>query len=113
MNRYDASQPQAMPAEEFLRGGGVDFGARQRLVWFRQQRPYLTWAFLNIMDIVHKNNLQHNDLSPTNILFHFPDDTEGKVYIGICDWGCASWKGEETGSNYGYQHLPELEGNKV
>ena len=56
---------------------------------FRNKRTELAWALLHIMDEVHKSHNLHNDISPDNILLHFPQD-ESKVYIGICDWGLAT-----------------------
>ena len=41
------------------------------------------------MNAVHNGGYLHNDLSPDNIMFHFPED-ESKVYIGICDWGLST-----------------------
>ena len=55
-----------------------------QLIRFRRKRTELAWALLYIMNEVHKSHNLYNDLSPDNILFHFPDD-ESKVYIGICD----------------------------
>ena len=60
-----------------------------RLIHFCRKQTELAWALLYIMNEVHKIHNLHNDLSPDNILFHFPDD-ESKVYIGVCDWGLAS-----------------------
>ncbi|KAG0595207.1 hypothetical protein M758_UG149200 [Ceratodon purpureus] len=54
------------------------------------------------MDRVHKGYLQHNDISPGNVLLHFPEDKVSEVYIGVCDWGLASRVCETTPSRYGY-----------
>jgi serine/threonine protein kinase len=47
------------------------------------------WALLHIMDEVLKSHNLHNDISPDNILLHFPED-ESKMYIEVCDWGLAT-----------------------
>jgi serine/threonine protein kinase len=52
---------------------------------FQRKRMELAWMLLHIMDEVHKNHNLHNDISPDNILLHFPEE-ESKVYIGVCDW---------------------------
>jgi serine/threonine protein kinase len=39
---------------------------------------------------VHKSKILHNDISPSNILFHFPPDHVDRVYIGVCDWSMAT-----------------------
>jgi hypothetical protein len=46
----------------------------------------LTLALLNIMNAVYVVGHLYNDISPDNIMFHFPKD-ESRVYIGVCDWG--------------------------
>ena len=65
-----------------------------QLIRFCRNGPSLRGALLYIMNEVHKSHNLHNDLSPDNILFHFPDD-ESKVYIGVCDWGLASKDSEQ------------------
>jgi serine/threonine protein kinase len=54
------------------------------LRWFQKKRMELAWALLYIMDEVHKSHNLHNDISPDNILLHFPEE-ESKVYIRVCD----------------------------
>ena len=54
-----------------------------------------------IVDIVHKHNVLHNDLSPNNVMLHFPRDRDDTVFIGVCDWGMSTWMNEEAPSNYG------------
>ena len=54
-----------------------------------------------IMDVVHKQDVLHNDFNPNNVMLHFPRDRAGTVFIGICDWGIAIWIQEEAPSNYG------------
>jgi serine/threonine protein kinase len=41
------------------------------------------------MNNVHHCHTLHNDMSPDNVLLHFPPNSEDKVYIGICDWAMA------------------------
>ena len=57
---------------------------------FRKKRHELAWTFLNTMNNVHHCHTLHNDMSPDNILLHFPPNSNDKVYIGICDWAMAS-----------------------
>ena len=51
------------------------------------------------MNEVHKSHNFHNDLSPDNILLHFPLD-ESRVYIGVCDWGLTTKLQEPIQSLY-------------
>ena len=76
--------------DEILRSVGHDFEARQSLVTYRKHRAYLAWALMCIVDVVHKQDVLHNDLNPNNVMLHFPRDRPGAVFIGICDWGMAT-----------------------
>jgi aminoglycoside phosphotransferase (APT) family kinase protein len=53
------------------------------------------------MDEVHKSHNLHNDISPDNILLHFPAD-ESRVYIGVCDWGMTTKSTEPMKSLYAF-----------
>ena len=68
---------------------------------YRKNRAYLAWALMCIVDIVHKHDLQHNNLNPNNVMLHFPRDRDNTVFIGVCDWGMSTWMNEEALSNYG------------
>jgi serine/threonine protein kinase len=74
---------------------GMDIEVRRKIAAFRKQQAWLAWAFMNIIDVLHKSGVLHNDLSPSNILLHFPPELPEDVYIGVCDWGMASWSSEE------------------
>ena len=69
---------------------------------FWKKRTELAWALLHIMDEVHKSHNLHNDISPDNILLHFPED-ESKVYIGVCDWGLATKSTDQMKSLYTFR----------
>jgi len=56
-----------------------------RLRRFRKKRTELAWALLHIMPAVHDARHFLNDISPNNIMLHFPID-ESRVYIGVHDW---------------------------
>ena len=56
---------------------------------FRKKLQELAWTFLNTMNNVHYCYILHNDMSPDNVLLHFPPNSKDKVYIGICDWAMA------------------------
>ena len=68
---------------------------------YRKNRAYLAWALMCIVDIVHKHDVLHNDLSPNNVMLHFPRDRDDTVFIGMCDWGMSTWMNEVAPSNYG------------
>ena len=60
------------------------------------------------MDVVHKQDVLHNDLNLNNVMLHFPRDRPGAVFIGICDWGMATSIQEEASSNYGKKAEEDL-----
>jgi serine/threonine protein kinase len=45
----------------------------------------LAMSLIITMARVHKSKILHNDISPSNILLHFPPDHVDRVYIGVCD----------------------------
>jgi hypothetical protein len=55
---------------------------------------------------------RYPDISPSNILLHFPPDHVNRVYIGVCDWGMATRTIEDVPSVYGYPTKDEMERNK-
>ena len=61
-----------------------------------------------IVDVVHKHDVLHNDLNPNNVMLHFPQDRDNTVFIGVCDWGMASWGDEDAPSNYGKYSVNEM-----
>ena len=80
--------------------GGVQFAHDiQTLRLFLRKRMALAWAFICIMDEVAKQGVLHNDLSPSNIVFHVQSDKT--LRIGICDWGSAARAREEPRSIFG------------
>ena len=65
----------------------------------------LAYAFLCIMAYAGKEaELLHNDLSPSNVMFHFDaiDDVH-QVFISVIDWGRASRSKEKIHSHYAVQ----------
>jgi serine/threonine protein kinase len=63
------------------------------------------------MDKCHAQNILYNDLSPSNIMLHFPPGKPENVYIGVCDWGMASRVKKKKESLYGYQKKEEMVAN--
>lgn len=80
--------------------------AAKNLKKFRAKRTELAWAFLHIMNAVHSAGHLHNDISPDNIMFHFPED-ESKVYIGVADWGMTTVSNASVKSLYTFTSVAE------
>ena len=57
----------------------------------------------------HAHGIQHNDLSPSNILLHFPPIDKAKIFLDVCDWGKGCRVSEEVASNYGYRSEEKME----
>jgi serine/threonine protein kinase len=72
----------------------------------------LALSLIMTMARVHKNKILHNDISPSNILFHFPPDHIDRVYIRVYDWGMATHLIEDIPSMYGYPTKDEMKRNK-
>ena len=70
---------------------------------YRRNRAKLALSLLIIVEKCHAYGIQHNDLSPGNILLHFPPMDKTKIFLGVCDWGMACRITEEVASNYGYR----------
>jgi hypothetical protein len=63
------------------------------------------------MEKYQAQNILHNDLSPWNIMLHFPLDKPKNVYIGVYDWGMASRVVENKSSLYTYATKAKMEAN--
>ena len=50
-----------------------------------------------------------HDNSPSNVLLHFDKQKNGRVYIGICDWGLSSRVVEGELSKYGYESVEKMD----
>jgi serine/threonine protein kinase len=112
MRVYDYQVPDVHESR-ILEAPGPDFDSRKRLVVYRKHRAYLAWALMCIVDVVHKHDVLHNDLNPNNVMLHFPQDRENTVFIGVCDWGMASWGDEDAPSNYGKDSVDEMNKHKA
>jgi hypothetical protein len=69
---------------------------------YRTNAAKLAMSLIITMACIHKNKILHNDISPSNILLHFPPNHVDRVYIGVCDWGMATRFIEDENSVYSY-----------
>jgi serine/threonine protein kinase len=76
---------------------------------YRTKAAKLAMSLIITMACVHKSKILHNDISPSNILLHFPPDHVDRVYIGVCDWEMATCFIEDEHSVYGYPTKAEME----
>ena len=56
--------------DKILQCAGHDFEARQSLVTYKKHRAYLAWVLMCIVDVVHKQDVLHNDLNFNNVMLH-------------------------------------------
>jgi len=66
--------------------GGPNMEGWKQLVTFKHNHVKMTWAFINIMNVVHHTRILHNDLLK-DLMLHFSFDKLNVVYIGMCNWG--------------------------
>ena len=57
-----------------------------KIMLYQRNRTKLALLLLIIVEKCHAHALQHNDLSPNNILLHFPSIDKTKIFWGVCDW---------------------------
>ena len=79
-----------------------------KVTLYRRNRAKLALSLLIIVEKCHTHGIQHNDLSPGNILLHFPPTDKTKIFLGVCDWGMACRVSEEVALNYGYRSEEEM-----
>jgi serine/threonine protein kinase len=51
----------------------------EKILAYYTKGAKLALSLIMTMARVHKNKIIHNDISPSNILFHFPLDHVGRV----------------------------------
>ena len=79
-----------------------------KVTLYRRNSTKLTLSLLTIVEKCHAHGIQHNDLSPGNILLHFPPMDKTKIFLDVCDWGMACRVSEEFASNYDYRSEEEM-----
>jgi len=99
--RVNSKASDAISYEEVLKLKTLTMEECERIVAFRRNRAMLAWGLIYVMALVHKAKIIHNDLTPSNILLHFPPDNVQRVYIGVCDWGMACRTVEKKASYFG------------
>ena len=57
-----------------------------KVTLYQRNRAKLALSLLIIVEKCHAHGIQHNDLSPGNILLHFPPMDKTKIFLGVCDW---------------------------
>jgi serine/threonine protein kinase len=101
--KYNSKVSEAISYEDYhLVNAGLLLDDIDRVKAYWKNRVKLILSLLTIMDKCHAQNILHNDLSPSNIMLHFPLGKSENVYIGVCDWGMANHVKEKKASLYGY-----------
>jgi hypothetical protein len=62
----------------------------EKILVFCSKLAKLALSLIKIMDGVHKGRILYNNISLSNILFHFPRNHVDRVYLGMCGWSLAS-----------------------
>jgi hypothetical protein len=110
--KYNSKVSEARSYEDYhLVNTGMQPCKVDRVKAYQKNRVKLVLSLLTIMDKCHAQNILHNDLSPSNIMLHFPLRKPENMYIGVYDWGMASRLKEKKASLYGYQKKEEMVAN--
>jgi serine/threonine protein kinase len=84
----------------------------EMILAYRTKAAKLAMSLIITMACVYKSKILHKDISPSNILLHFPPDHVDRIYIGVCDWGMTTRFIEKVPLVYGYPTKAEMEKNK-
>ena len=113
LQKLNSKVSEAMPLENIkFYGGELLSNELDKVTLYRRNRAKLALSLLIIVEKCHAHGIQHNDLSPSNILLHFPPMDKTKIFLGVCDWedpGMACRVSKEVASNYGYRSEEEME----
>jgi hypothetical protein len=82
---YNSKVSEATSYEDYhLVNAGLLSDDVDKVKAYRKNRVKLVLSLLTIMGKCHAENILHNDLSPSNIMLHFPPEKSENVYIGVC-----------------------------
>ena len=110
LQKLNSKVSEAIPLENIkFSGGELLPDELDKVMLYKRNRAKLALSLLIIVEKCHAHGIQHNDLSPGNILLYFPPMNKTKIFLGISDWGMACCVSEEVASNYGYKTEEEME----
>ena len=109
LHKVDRKVSQMVDWHEVKRVHEIPAEKQKELALFRKHKAKLAWALVYVTSLMHTSGVLHNDLSPWNILLHYPDYLTEIINIGICDWGIASRIDEKAASIYGKPTQKERE----
>jgi hypothetical protein len=110
LSKYNSKVSESVDADDIEREQGTGL-TKEELAWvatYRKNRVNLALSLLVIVGKCHDAQYMHNDITPSNVLLHFDDWKEQRVYIGICDWGLSSRVVEKEPSRYGFPSMEIL-----
>ena len=109
LRRLDTQVPISYDWQEVKWLRGLPEEKKKEISLFRRHKAKLAWALVYVTNLIHKSLVLHNDLSPRNVMLHFPDYSNDIINIGICDWGISSRFDKNAPSHYGYPNEDERE----
>ena len=56
-----------------------------KVTLYQRNRAKSAFSLPIIVEKCHTHGIQHNDLTPSNILLHFPPMDKTKIFLGVCD----------------------------
>ena len=110
LQKFNSKVLEAIPLENIkFSGGELLSDELDKVTLYQRNRAKLALSLLIIVEKCHAHGIQHNDLSSSNILLHFPPIDKTKIFLGIYDWGMACRVSKEVASNYSYRSEEEME----
>ena len=91
-SKYDSKVHLGTPNEQIasLLNLELTIPALLQVATYRNHRVDLALLLIRIVGAYLDAKYIHNDISPSNVMFHFDKRKADTVYIGICDWGISS-----------------------
>ena len=110
LQKLNSKVLEAIPLENIkFSGRELLLDELDKVMLYQRNRAKLALSLLIIVEKCHAHGIQHNDLSPSNILLHFPPMDKTKIFLSVCDWGMACHISKEVVLNYGFQSEEEME----
>ena len=111
LQEFNSNIPEATPNKcigQF--GGDLLLEDLDKVMLYQRNHSKLALLLLIIVEKCHTHGLHLNNLSPSNILLHFPPmSNKTKIFLGVCNWRVACYVSKEVASNFFFQSSDEME----
>ena len=81
LQKFNSKVSEAISLENIkFSSGNLLLDELDKIMLYRRNRAKLALSLLIIVEKCHAHGIQHNDLSPSNILLHFPSMDKTKIF---------------------------------